>query len=153
MVIAERLIWSIDWGRYELMEGTAEGFGHDLTAFVTDAPVVERHALWARMENRVFAQDDIFTAAEPTLAVVFAALADGVEESTAVSVLDLVFHIVHAAHYRDDGLGRRCLGKAQEAGWLLVHIGSRGSRNVRDACLEVLDLVSPSCAAALRLSV
>jgi hypothetical protein len=148
--IAQRLIDTTEWSRYELMDGPASEFGNALSTFIADAPVDQWPARWATMENHVFSQDDIFSAAEPTLRVLLAALVDGVDASARRGILDLIFHIVHAASYRDDDLGARCVDEVAAASWLLVREAVRGDQNVAASCIEILDITSPEYAELVR---
>ncbi|MEV0952961.1 hypothetical protein [Promicromonospora sp. NPDC050249] len=148
--IAQRLIDTTEWSRYELMDGPASDFGNALSAFIADASVDQWPALWATMENRVFSQDDIFSAAEPALRVLLAALVDGADASARLGILDLIFHIVHAASYRDDDLGVRCVSEAAAASWLLVREAVKGDQKVAVSCIEILDITSPEYAELVR---
>lgn len=148
--IAQRLVDTTEWSRYELMDGPASDFGSALSAFIADAPVDQWPVLWATMENRVFSQGDIFSAAEPALRVLLAALVDGADASARLGILDLIFHIVHAASYRDDDLGARCVDEAAAASWLLVREAVTGDHNVAASCIEILDIASPEHAEVVR---
>jgi hypothetical protein len=151
MTLVRKAIDSVDWSRFDLMNGPAEGFGLVLDAFISEAAADERRELWAMMENHVFSQDDISGAAEPTLTVLLAALSQGIEGlPTRISVLDLLFHIVQAASYRDDDLGARCMAKASLGSWLLVREALAGNVSVKEACLEVLDILGPEQARLVR---
>jgi hypothetical protein len=149
MGIAQNIIDSIDWSQHELIDRSASGFGTVLSEFIADASIGKRASLWATVENHVFSQDDIFSAAEPTLRVLFAALVDGVDAPTRHSILDLVFHIVQAASYRDDELGAQCMADAAAASWLLVREALVGDAGVVEACVEVLGVVDPNYAALI----
>lgn len=149
--LAELVIQSVDWSSYELLRGPAHGFGERLAEFVSPSTTAARDRLWQAMENQVFAQDDIFRAAEPTIAVLLAALIEPRPDAVRISLLDLLFHLVQAAGFRDDDLGRRCLASAAEGGWLLVREAVTGGTAVADACLEILDICAPDCARTVRL--
>lgn len=149
--LAEFLIRSVNWTEFELMTGPANGFGERLAAFVSPDVTAARGELWQAMENQVFAQDDVFSASEPTIRVLLAALAEPRPDGVRIAVLDLLFHLVQAASFRDDDLGRRCMVTAAEGGWLLVREALAGGPGVRDACLEVLDICAPDCARAVQL--
>jgi hypothetical protein len=144
--VADLVIEAVDWSKYQLLGGTASRFGRQLAAFVAEGSVYERQELWEMMENHVFAQDDIFSAAEPTISVLLAALIDERPQHVRVAILDLLFQLIHAASYRDDDLRRRCLERASAGGWLLVREAIAGPGVVREACLEVLDIAAPDCA-------
>jgi hypothetical protein len=148
--ITQRLVDTTEWSRYELMDGPALDFGNALSAFIADAPVDHGPALWTTMENHVFSQDDIFSAAEPTLRVLLAALVDGVDASARLGILDLIFHIVHAARFRDDDLGARCVDEVAAASWLLVRVAVKGDQSVAASCIEILDITSPQYAGLVR---
>jgi hypothetical protein len=148
--IAQGLVDTTEWSRYELRDGPASEFGNALSAFIADTPVDQGPALWATMENHVFSQDDIFSAAEPTLRVLLAALVDGDDASARLSILELIFHIVQAASYRDDDLGARCVDEAAAANWLLVREAVKGDQNVAASCIEILDITSPEYAELVR---
>lgn len=150
VTLAQFLIRSVNWAEFELMTGPAHGFGERLAAFVSPNATA-RGELWQAMENQVFAQDDVFSAAEPTVRVLLAALAEPLPAGVRNAVLDLLFHLVHAASFRGDDLGRRCMVAAAEGGWLLVREALAGDPGVRDACLEVLDICAPDCARAVQL--
>lgn len=150
--LAELVIKSVDWPEYGLATGRAHGFGERLAAFVSPRSTAAGSELWWTMENEVFAQDDIFSAAEPTIGVLLAALTTPRPFEVRNSVLDLLFHIVHAASMRDDDLGRRCMAAAAEGGWLLVREALVGGPGVRDSCIEVLEICAPDCARAVQLS-
>lgn len=143
MGLAHTIIKSTDWSQYELLEGSAAGFGDVLGAFIGSAPAGQRAALWATMENHVFSQDDIFSAAEPALRVLLAALVDDVDGPVRHSILDLIFHIVQAASYRNDALGAQCVADVEAGTWLLVREAVVGDENVAESCIEILDIVAP----------
>jgi hypothetical protein len=150
--IAEVVIGSIDWPTYTLFDGSAAQFGERLAEFIANEDAARQEALWQNMENHVFAQDDIFSAAEPTIKVLMASLVDERPRHVRLSVLDLLFHLVQAASYRGDDLGQRCLDEARQGAWLLGREAMRGSEFVKDACLEVLDICSPEIGRFVRLA-
>ncbi|TDD57333.1 hypothetical protein E1263_24165 [Kribbella antibiotica] len=148
--LADTVIQSIDWSAYELLGGPADGFGDQLAAFITvDADNYKKR--WKTMENHVFAQDDIYSAAEPTIRVLLAALLDPRGRSARIGILDLLFLITQAASYREDEFGARCLQLVREGSWLLIREALASAPPVSDACLEVLDICAPECADIARL--
>ena len=148
--LADVAIRSVNWRDYGLFDGPEVDFGAQLTAFVSDAEDANRRQLWQTMESRVFLQDDIAPAAEPAISVLLAALADPRSEPARIGILDLLFHLVQAASYREDELGRRCMNRAAEGAWLLVREARSGSTPVVEACLEILDICAPECAQVTR---
>ncbi|MFD7156159.1 hypothetical protein ACFV9C_16245 [Kribbella sp. NPDC059898] len=150
MSVADVVIGAVDWSRYLLLDGPATRFGQQLTEFIADGRPSERQRLWEMVENHVFVQDDIVSAAEPTISVLLASLIDERPENVRVAILDLLFHLVQAASYRDDEFGTRCLEEAAAGGWLLVREAVFGPAAFTEACLEVLDIISPECARFVR---
>lgn len=152
MKIAEVVIGSVDWSAYTLLDGSAAGFGEILTEFIANEEPAQQGSLWQNIENHVFAQDDIFSAAEPTIKVIMASLVDGPPQHVRLSALDLLFHLVQAASYRGDDLAQRCLDAARQGAWLLAREALHDSELVREACLEVLDICFPEFAQFVRLT-
>jgi hypothetical protein len=150
LTVADVVIEAVDWSRYRLLNGPAAQFGRQLADFIAEGTLSERRGLWETMENHVFVQDDIFSAAEPTISVLLASLIDERPQHVRIAVLDLLFHLVQAASYRHDDLGTRCLEKAAAGGWLLVREAMIGPAVLTEACLEVLDIVLPECAQFVR---
>ncbi|WP_405056244.1 hypothetical protein OG474_26320 [Kribbella sp. NBC_01505] len=149
--LADAVIRSTDWASFELFNGTADGFGELLAAFIAADESRTADDLWDTMDNRVFAQDDIFSAAEPTIEVLLAALSEPRSRTAWIGILDLLFHLVQPASYRGDELGGRCLMVAAQGGWLLVREALASDALLRDACLEILDICAPDCARAIRM--
>lgn len=152
MKIAELIIDSIDWSAYALLDGPAIGFGETLAEFIANEDPANQHSLWARMENRVFAQDDIFSAAEPAIRVLVASLVDERPGHVRLGTLDLLFHLIQGASYRRDDLAQRCLDAARQGAWLLAREALHASEPTKDACLEILDICLPEVARFVRLA-
>jgi hypothetical protein len=150
MKLAEKMIETVDWARYQVMSGGAEHFGQQLSDFIADERDSARPGLWSAMENSVFAQDDIFSAAEPTISVLLASLIDDQHLNIRTGVLELLFWLVQGASYRDDDLGRRCLSNAATGGWLLAREAVAGPPAIKELCLEILDIAAPECADVVR---
>src|SRR5689334_22032966 len=73
--LGEAVIRSVDWSRYRLSTGSAERFGDTLLRLVRAATPEDSREVWNGIENSVIAQDTMFSAAEPTIDVILAALA------------------------------------------------------------------------------
>jgi len=140
------VIDSVDWSLFDLAFSDACGFGDQLRAFLSCGDVDALKELWHRyIENRVFCQDDISSAAVPTVRVLFAALASGETQRTTRSfVLDLLFLIAHPAYLGDDKLALECREAVRAGIWLLVQIAITGERWEAAACLEILVLFPES---------
>lgn len=152
MTVAQAVIQTVEWSKFDLLDGPATEFGSRLAEFIGDGPGDQKRVLWGYMENHVFSQDDIYSAAEPALLVLLAALVDESPRHVRVGILDLIFHIVQAASYRSDDLGKRCMEKAAGGSWLLVREALVRQGSLQDVCLEILDISAPDCARFVRLS-
>jgi hypothetical protein len=149
MDFSEAVAQSIDWSAYELMTGEATQFGDRLVRFLRSRDPAECKEAWQQIENHVFAQDTIYSAAEPTIDVVLAAL---VTDRPLIKgmLIDLLFLLLNGSSATDQDLAMRCRHRAQRGVWLLVRLAVTGSEGTREAIGEVLGLVDPAEAAALR---
>jgi hypothetical protein len=141
-VIAEREIDRIDWSSYRELSGSADGVGQalrDLLAAQSPSHVTEPY--W-RLENHVFAQDDIYSSAEPAAAVLVAALLDERPPYVRAVIHDLLFVILHGwpadSEPDPEELLARIRARVKEGYWLLVN--DAVSRRMGGA-MEVLELV------------
>ena len=153
VTFADLVIQSVNWAEFEVFDGTAAGFGLVLAEFVSDRSNASRLALWHTVENHVFAQDDIYSSAEPTILVLFAALIDRPTPPVRIAVLDLLFHLVQAASFRNDELGRRCGGQVVEGAWLLLREARSSHPAIAEAALEILEVCAPDVARIAKLTV
>jgi hypothetical protein len=149
MDIGEAAARSVDWSAFQLMKGDASQFGDKLVNFLRSSNADECREAWRHIENNVFAQDTIYSAAEPTLDVVLAAL---VEDRPLIRgmLIDLLFLILHGDSREDPDLSRRCRQRVLRGTWLLVRLAVTGSEGTREAVLEVLDLVDSDQSNTLR---
>jgi hypothetical protein len=149
MDIGEAVIRSVDWSRFQISTGEATQFGSTLIQLLRVRNAADYAEVWPNIENVVFSQDDIFSAAEPTIDALLAALVDDRPEIEGV-LIDLLFLLLHGGSVEDPDLARRCRDRALRGTWLLVRVAATGSEGLRRAVLEVLDLVDPRQADALR---
>jgi hypothetical protein len=149
MDFGEAVAQSVDWSAYELMTGEATQFGDTLVRFLRSRDPAECQEAWRQIENHVFAQDTIYSAAEPTIDVVLAAL---VSDRSLIKgmLIDLLFLLLNGSSAGDPDLAVRCRLRAQKGVWLLVRLAVTGSEGTREAIGEVLDLVDPAEANVLR---
>jgi hypothetical protein len=149
--LAEAAIHGIEWGRYRIVTGTADQFGDALLRLLhCNAPEESREA-WKGIENFVFAQDAIYTAAEPTIDVILAALAGDRPKHVKVTLVDLLFLILNGRSDEDPQLHERCLKRALRGIWLLAREAAVAEEPVRDAILEAMDLIDPAQSRSLRV--
>lgn len=148
--LGEAAIGSVDWNRYGVSTGTAEGFGDVLLRLLRCASPGESREVWTGVENVVFAQDEIFSAAEPTVDVILAALATDRPRHVKITLVDLLFLLLHGRSDEDPGLYMRCHERALRGTWLLAREAATGDRPITEAILEVLELTDSAHAETLR---
>ena len=88
---AAAMIRAVEWSDYELRDGQATNFDGTLLRFLSDDRPSQRDRLWFTMEESVFSQGYVFSAAEPTIAVLLASLLDDLADPVRIAVLDLLF--------------------------------------------------------------
>ena len=72
--VAERMVEEVDWPSYRVAMGPATTLGAALHALISSGNVDESSAAWNEIEEHVFSQGTIYSAAEPTVSVMLAAL-------------------------------------------------------------------------------
>jgi hypothetical protein len=117
--LALLMIEAVEWSTYDVMDGAATALGSQLHEFLTVDDIERRSDLWRTMENNLFCQDDIFSAAEPAIPVLLASLTEPATAAVRIAVLDLLFHLVQGARFRGDQLGDDCLKQACMGSWEL----------------------------------
>jgi len=150
MDVGEAVIRSFDWSRFQISTGEATRFGDTLIRLLRISNTAEYEETWRDIENVVFCQDTIFSAAEPTIDAMLAALVDDRPAPIKSVVIDLLFLLLNGGSVEDPDLARRCRERAIRGVWLLVREAVSGSEGVSRAVLEVLDLVDSSQAYAVR---
>jgi hypothetical protein len=76
MDFAEAAIRSVNWRCFRISTGEATQFGAVLTRLIHSRDAAESKDTWRYIENSVFSQDMIYSAAEPTIDVMLAALVE-----------------------------------------------------------------------------
>ncbi|GIH07620.1 hypothetical protein Rhe02_56870 [Rhizocola hellebori] len=74
--LGQVVIQRVDWSRYWTSTGSPELFGNILSKLLQAGTPDESREVWNGIENSVFAQDTIFSAVEPTIDVIPAALVE-----------------------------------------------------------------------------
>lgn len=150
MDIGEAVIRSVDWACFQISTGEASEFGNTLVGLLRSRDVAESKEIWRHIENFVFSQDTIFTAAEPTIDAMLGALVEDRPMHVKTLIMDLLFLLLNGSSVDDRDLSRRCRERALRGTWLLVREAVAGPAWIRPAVLEVLDLVDPPRADSLR---
>lgn len=147
MDVASALIDKIDWSGFASHTGSAAGVGDALKRLLGSPDAVAARDAWWGLENVVFAQDDIFSAAEPTIDVLFAALAGRPPAHVKSLLLDLLFHLLHGESVDDPLLPERCRERARRGTWLLAAEAASREGPSRETIVEILELVDADVAA------
>lgn len=152
-VIAQRTIEAVDWSSYRVADGSAATVGSALHDLLSSSDVGEASVAWERIEERVFSQGTIYSAAEPTVSVLLAALTDEQPSWRSGRILDLLFYIVKGSSTTDPALQDRCRDRAREGLWLLVRWALTHEAWARDNALEVIEVIAPERVSVLRSAV
>ncbi|GAA4984919.1 hypothetical protein [Actinopolymorpha pittospori] len=94
--IAEMLIDSVDWSSYQELGQPAITLGVALRDLLSSSNVEEASTAWSEIEEHVFSQGTIYSAAEPTVSVMLAALTEDQPSWRSGRIVDLLFFIVRA---------------------------------------------------------
>jgi hypothetical protein len=148
--MGEALIRSVDWNRYRISTGRASDFGDRLLGLLHASTPDESRVAWQGIENFVFAQDTIFSAAEPTIDVILAALVNDRPSHVKITLIDLLFLILNGDSNEEPDLHRRCRASASRGIWLLAREASLSDGPIRDSILEAMELIDADRAEALR---
>lgn len=141
--IAESMIEAIDWSSYQVVGGPATMLGTALRDLLLSADVSEASVAWNEIEEHVFSQGTIYSAAEPTVSVVLAALTEDQPSWRSGRMLDLLFFIVRGTSGTNSSLQARCRDRAREGLWLLAQWALAHNGWARDNALEVIEVVAP----------
>lgn len=151
MDLCEKIVSSVDWARLHTMEGDASQVGEALLQLIRSKDGHEAETIWRRgIENVVFAQNGIYDAAEPTIDVMLAALVTDRPTHVRASALELIFLILNGGSEEDPDLSRRCSERATKGIWLLVREAVSGPEWVLEPVLDIIDILDPVQADALR---
>jgi hypothetical protein len=141
--LGELMIESIDWSAYDVAGGPAVGFERALRDLLTSSDIDESSAAWNDIEEQVFSQGTIYSAAEPTVSVVLAALTEDQPSWRSGRMLDLLFFLVSGTSATDQSLQARCRDRAREGYWLLARWALAHQGWVRDSALETIEKIAP----------
>lgn len=148
--LGEACIRWVDWSRYRISAGSAAQFGDTLLRLIRSGTPDESREAWKGIENSVFAQDTIFSAAEPTIDVIMAALAGNRPRHVKITLLDLMFLLLNGDSNEDHDLRERCHSRALRGIWLLAREAVGTEEPIHDAVFEVMDLIDSAQSEALR---
>lgn len=142
--LAEQVLRTINWSSYEVASGIADTVREPLHALLTSSNFDEAAAAWDQIEEQVFSQGDIYSAAEPTITVMLAALTEQQPPWRSGRFLDLLFYINSGSSATDPELRTRCHQRTREGLWLLAQWAIRNQGWSRDNALETIELIAPN---------
>lgn len=148
--LADALIESVDWSSYSVLGGPATAIGPVLRDLLSSADVDESSAAWKQIEEHVFSQGTIYSAAEPTVSVMVAALTEEQPSWRNGRIVDLLFFIVRGVSEVDPTLQSRCRDRAREGLWLLARWALTHQGWERDNALDVIEVIAPERAEMIR---
>lgn len=151
--VAERMIEEVDWPSYRVANGPATRLGAALRGLLASASVDEASSAWNEIEEHVFSQGTIYSAAEPTVSVMLAALTEDQPSWRSGRILDLLFFIVQGVSLTDSSLQVRCRDRAREGLWLLARWVMTHEGWARDSALELIGVVAPDRVELIRSAI
>jgi len=151
--MAERVLAAVDWSSYQVMGGPAIRLGVALRDLLSSSDVEESSAAWGRIEEEVFSQGTIYSAAEPTVTVMVASLTVEQPSWRIGRILDLLYFIVCGVSPEDPLMQSRCRLRAREGLWLLARLALDQDGWARVGALEVIDVIAPEQAGVIRSAV
>jgi hypothetical protein len=151
MGYGERAIAAVNWQALEIQGGTADDLPAALLALFRSTTDAEAEQVWWKsFENKVFAQNTIYGAAEETINVLLAALADDRPQHVRGWILELLFFLLNGGSDEDQTLAERCREQARLGLWLLAREARVSSGLEQEDALEVIEIIDPQRAALVR---
>lgn len=143
MGYGERAIAAVNWHSLEISGGrTADDLPTALlTLFRSTTDAEAEQVWWNSFENKVFAQNTIYGAAEATINVLLAALADERPRLVKAWIIELLFFLLNGGSVDDPTLAERCREQARLGLWLLAQEARVASELDRDRVLDVIECI------------
>ena len=149
--ISDELARSIDWPSFQVRTGEASDFGNTLIMLLHSRDADHARQIWdQRIDEVVFSQSTIFSAAEPTIDVLLAALAQDKPTHVKATAIELLLFLLTGGSVDDPELSRRCRERALRGTWLLTRQALAGRDWAVDV-IELLEILDPAQASKLRL--
>lgn len=143
MSMGERMIEDVDWPSFGVPSESGQGLSSALMTLLQSEDAESAEACWSRIENVAFAQETVYRAAEPTVDVVLAALADERPRFIRSWLLEVLFFIVRGGSVEDEDLPARCRQRARRGLWLLAREVAATSGPERDLVMETIEHIDP----------
>lgn len=152
-LIVQRMIEEVHWPSYRVAMGPATALGAALHRLLSSKNVDEASAAWSEIEEHVFSQGTIYSAAEPTVSVMLAALIEDQPSWRSGRILDLLFFIVGGVSATDLSLRDRCRDRAREGLWLLARWALTHQGWARENAVEVIEIIAPDRVGLIRSAI
>jgi hypothetical protein len=139
----ESAVAAVDWHSVEVLAGTGDDLAAALLELLRITEETDTERLWWRLENRVFAQNTVYGAAEETIDVLLAALADDRPPLVRSWIMELLFFLVRGGSMTDPSLPGRCRERARAGLWLLAQEARATSGPERTMVLAMVKAIDP----------
>jgi hypothetical protein len=150
MSYSESAIEAVDWREVQVLRGAGDDVPAALRALFRSTTNTEAEQVWWSFENVVFSQDTIYGAAEQTVGVLLAALADDRPRLVRSWIIELLFFLVKGGSLEDPSLPDRCRDQARPGLWLLAQEARVTSGRERELVLKVVESIDPRRAELMR---
>lgn len=150
MAYGESAVETVNWRGLEVLRGSGEDLRAALLALFRSATSSEAEQLWWGFENVVFSQDTIYGAAEETVGVLLAALADERPHHVRSWIMELLFFLLKGGSLEDPSLPGRCRERALPGLWLLARQARETHGPERELALRVVESIEPAYAKFIR---
>ncbi len=121
-----------------------------MLALFRSATTADSEQIWWSFENVVISQDTVYGAAEETVGVLVAALADDRPRIVRSWIIELLFFLLKGGSLEDPSLPGRCRDRARPGLWLLAQEARVTSGPERELVLKVVASIDPSYAEFMR---
>jgi hypothetical protein len=152
MGYGEAAVEEVDWQTVEVLHGTGDNLPAALHALFRSTTNTEAQEVWWSFENVVFSQETIYGAAEATINVLLAALADDRPRLVRSWIIELLFFLLKGASPEDPALSDRCRDQARLGLWLLAQEARVTSGRERELVLTLVESIDPRRAELMRRS-
>ena len=140
--LASAEIERVNWEGLRELNGSAAGVPDALRGLLCAQNNAEAEQFYWKIENHVVVQGRLYEAAEHVIPVLLAALLDGADRETTISVMEIIFQIVAGSTAEEEiergnsQVVELCHLRAREGLWVIYRELAGGNR---DAALEILE--------------
>jgi hypothetical protein len=150
MGYGESAVGAVNWRTVKVLRGTGDDLAEALLALFRITTTAEAERLWWSFENVVFSQDTVFGAAEETINVLLAALADDRPSLVRSWIIELLFFLLKGGSIEDPSLPVRCRDQGRLGLWLLAQEARITSGPEQELVLKVVASIDPRRAELMR---